>query len=87
MEYHDIFGESKYVQYLRRGHASKIEQRTVSKSANSESRPRRKSMRKKIILLIRRQNIYNKIDDVARQSMVNGYVPNQIINRTSVRTL
>ena len=44
--------------YLRRGHASKMEQRTVSKSANSESRPRKKSMRKKMIHLIRRQVIY-----------------------------
>ena len=65
-----IFLVSKYVQYLRRGHASKMEQRTVSKSANSESRPRRKSMRKKMILLIRGRIIYNKTDDIARHSVV-----------------
>ena len=71
--------------YLRRGHASKMEQRTVSKSANSESRPRRKSMRKKIILLIRGPIIYNKTDDIARNSMAM-HQTDQIMNRTSVRT-
>ena len=84
-EHHYIFRVSKYVQYLRRGHASKMEQRTVSKSANSESSPRRKSMRKKIILLIRGRIIYNKTDDIARHSMVM-HQTDQIMNRTSVRT-
>ena len=71
--------------YLRRGHASKMEQRTVSKSANSESRPRRKSMRKKIILLIRGRIIYSKTGDIARHSMVM-HQTDQIMKRTSVRT-
>ena len=63
-----------------------MEQRTVSKSANSESRPRRKSMRKKIILLIRGRIIYNETDDIARHSMIM-HQTDQIMNRTSVKTL
>ena len=64
---------------------SKMEQRTVSKSANSESRPRRKSMRKKIILLIRGRIIYNETDDIASHSRIT-HQTEQIMNRTSVRT-
>ena len=63
---------------LRRGNASKMAQRTVSKSANSESRPRRKSMRKKMMHLDRIKWVRDRGEYLCQkianyQSAITGY--------------